>query len=213
MPGTIDFRDRLKRHSTKVYKERLLDSISKIAIHHSLTETGSAEAFARYHVTTKGWPGIGYHFVIEKDGTVKWCHNLTVKSYHVGNSNRFAVGICLVGDFRKQSFDEVQKQALIKLVRYLLIELKLSKDDVWGHNEFEGYGTKECPSIDMDALRRTLEQEQSSQPDSKEKGQRHIYDILNFLRAYLLRWRERLTCLPPRQARDRHKKQKRYPLH
>lgn len=156
IPGTKDYRDRLKKHATKVYQGRSLDSISKIAVHHSLTESGSAEAFARYHVTTKGWPGIGYHFVIEKDGTVKWCHNLTIKSYHVGNSNRFAVGICLVGDFRKQSLDEVQMQPLLKLIKYLLTELDLSYEDVWGHNQFDGYSWKECPCIDMETLRSAL---------------------------------------------------------
>ncbi|MFS1519454.1 peptidoglycan recognition family protein [Bacillus sp. SCS-151] len=67
-------------------------------MHHSLTKEGSAEAFANYHVSTHNWPGIGYHFVILKDGTIVWCHNPGVMSYHVGDSNKHAIGICLVGD-------------------------------------------------------------------------------------------------------------------
>ena len=102
IPGTRDCRDKLIRHPYKTYDGRPLNAIQKIAVHHSLTSSGSAESFARYHVKHNGWPGIGYHFVIEKDGTVKWCNDLEIKCYHVGNSNRMSIGICLVGDFREQ---------------------------------------------------------------------------------------------------------------
>lgn len=156
VPGTKDFRDRLTQHATKKYRGRSLSAIKKIAIHHSLTKSGSAESFARYHVKENGWPGIGYHFVIEKNGDVKWCNNLEIKSYHVGNSNKFAVGICLVGDYREQLLSDAQLTPLLKLLKFLIRELDLSYRDVLGHNEFNGYEWRSCPCINMEALRDSI---------------------------------------------------------
>lgn len=153
IPGTKDYRQGLKKHATKHYAYRRLDKITHLAVHHSQTKTGSAESFARYHVNNKKWPGIGYHFVIEKDGTLKWCHNLEVKSYHVGKSNSFSIGICVLGDFREQTLEEVQFKPLLFLLKYLKRELSIPNENVWGHSEFPGYDWKACPSIDMNAIR------------------------------------------------------------
>ena len=89
-----------------------MDKVTMVAIHHSATRTGSAEAFARYHVETHKWPGIGYHFVVEQDGEIIWCNDLIKKTYHVGNSNASAIGVCLVGDFRFDNPTDEQRYAL-----------------------------------------------------------------------------------------------------
>jgi len=151
-----DYRDKLAKHPVKLYATRALSAITHIAVHHSATKTGSAEAFARYHVNTSGWPGIGYHFVIEKDGIIKWTNNLQVVSYHVGNSNRKAVGICLTGDFSEQEPTREQWDSLFDLLKTLLAELNFSHDSVWGHSQFPGYESKPCPCIDMTYVRQQL---------------------------------------------------------
>jgi hypothetical protein len=153
IPGARDCRDTLLKNPRKTYETRPLTNITQIAIHHSLTKTGSAGSFARYHVRQNDWPGIGYHFVIEKDGTVKWCNDLTVKSYHIGRANNSAIGICLVGDFRTEMLEDRQLSPLMKLLRFLLLEFSLSPEDVLGHNEFPDYSWKTCPCIDMQAVR------------------------------------------------------------
>lgn len=135
---------------------RSLSRVTHIAVHHSLTKQGSAESYARYHVQNSNWPGIGYHFVIEKDGTIKWCHDPEVKSYHVGKSNGFSVGVCLTGDFRTQEPTSEQETSLYRLLKALMSELNIQADNVWGHNEFSGYSWKACPEIDMNALRQQL---------------------------------------------------------
>ncbi|WP_096199174.1 peptidoglycan recognition protein family protein [Bacillus sp. FJAT-45350] len=156
----IDKRNSLTRHRSRTYRRRAKSGIRNIAIHHSATTSGSAEAFARYHVNTLGWPGIGYHYVVDKDGTISLCHDLEVVSYHVGNSNSRAVGICMVGDFRTQTLGNAQKTATINLVLSLLDELSgVSVEDVWGHIEFPGYSWKACPSISMSQFRRDLARE------------------------------------------------------
>jgi N-acetylmuramoyl-L-alanine amidase len=128
-----------------------------IAIHHSLTKTGSAEAYARYHVQ-QGWPGIGYHFVIEQDGTIVHCHDYDVVSYHVGDSNSFAIGICLTGDFRKETGGQKPTSAQLESLRLLVEAIKQdvpSIKRVRGHNEFPGYAWKNCPGDTWD-YRETL---------------------------------------------------------
>ncbi|MDQ6418663.1 peptidoglycan recognition family protein [Paenibacillus sp. LHD-117] len=150
----VDLRGRLPIHATKRYKTRKLSDIRSGAIHHSLTESGSAEAFAGYHIRTNGWPGIGYHFVIGRDGTVYQCWDLTVVSYHVGNSNKHAVGICMIGDFRSQQPTPEQYAAALDLIRWL--QGKLPGIVIKGHSEYPDYSWKSCPIISMDKFRSDL---------------------------------------------------------
>ena len=151
-----DKRNSLARHATKTYTTRPLSAIKYIVVHHSLTTSGTTEAFARYHVETNGWPGIGYHFVIEKNGDIDWCHDIEVKSYHVGNSNGKAIGVCLVGDFRKELPTEAQLFSLYKILDALMLDLNVSVRNVTGHSEMPGYDWKPCPVIDMNDLRARL---------------------------------------------------------
>jgi N-acetyl-anhydromuramyl-L-alanine amidase AmpD len=151
-----DKRDSLKKHSTKKYTTRPLSAVKNIIVHHSLTKQGSAEAFARYHVETQGWPGIGYHFVIEKDGDIDWCHDLEVKSYHVGNSNKKSLGVCLVGDFRSELPTKEQMDSLYKLLDALMLDLDVDVAEVKGHSEMPGYDWKPCPVISMDDIRKRV---------------------------------------------------------
>ena len=145
-----DVRSTLTKHSSKKYVNDGINEKTDIAIHHSLTKMdlagSNAEGYARYHVNSLGWPGIGYQFVIERDGTIKWCHDLGIRSYHVGNSNRFAVGICLSGDFRTEEPTDAQKESLRLLVLALRKDLP-NYQRTRGHNEFPGYAWKQCPLI------------------------------------------------------------------
>jgi N-acetylmuramoyl-L-alanine amidase len=158
IPGAVGFKDvrkSLKKHSKYTYTTRSLGQIKTIAIHHSATTSGSAEAFANYHVNDLGWPGIGYAFVIEQDGTVKWCHELEKRTYHVGNSNTSSAGICIVGNFTVQDPTKAQYQSLYALVDFLMKKLPSVKGatNIRGHQEYPGYRWKPCPSLDMDQMR------------------------------------------------------------
>lgn len=156
----IDKRNLLKTHKTKKYSLRAVSDIDTIAIHHSLTKFGSAEAFANYHVQTNDWPGIGYTFVIEIDGTVVWCNDIEKKTHHVGNSNKRAIGICLVGDFRNSEPNEKQVDALFKLIANLKKEYSIKIERILGHSELPGYDWKLCPCIDMDSIRTSFKSDE-----------------------------------------------------
>lgn len=131
-----------------------------IVIHHSLTDEGDSASFARYHVGKyeggklvwgNGWPEIAYHFVILKDGTIEWNHDLGVHSYHVGNWNRQSVGICLVGDFRYSQPTEEQKESLYNLHEALVQDLP-NYQVTKGHNEYPDYTWKSCPEFDYKSV-------------------------------------------------------------
>ncbi|AWX56862.1 N-acetylmuramoyl-L-alanine amidase [Brevibacillus brevis] len=153
----VDVRASLPRHKTLKYRRRKLTDIRSAAMHHSATKSGSPEAFARYHVGTNGWPGIAYHFVVQKDGTIYWCNDPEAISYHVGNSNRHALGICLVGDFRTQKPTPAQLDAANRLIRHLQEQIPSIKQ-VLGHQEYPGYTWKNCPAFPMGTFRTNYSQ-------------------------------------------------------
>ncbi|MCR8658974.1 peptidoglycan recognition protein family protein [Paenibacillus endoradicis] len=148
----VDLRGKLPVHKTKKYNIRKASDIRSLAIHHSLTLSGSAQAFATYHVNTNGWPGIAYTYVIDKNGTINQCLDHTTIGYHVGNSNKHALGICMVGDFRTQIPTESQYKSVLELVRWLQYQLP-NATNVLGHSQYPGYSWKACPVISMDKLR------------------------------------------------------------
>ena len=156
IPRVKDYRERLLTHPVKNYSARPYSDIRYIAVHHSQTTSGSAESFARYHVNKNNWPGIGYHYVIEKNGDIKWCNNVSLKTYHVGNSNRYAIGICLTGDFHTQKLEKRQLDSLLRVIKALMKEFHIEANNVWGHNQFPDYGWKKCPCIDMESVRLLL---------------------------------------------------------
>jgi N-acetyl-anhydromuramyl-L-alanine amidase AmpD len=139
-----DITDKLPKHSKKRYSSRKLCDIKSIAIHHSATSSGTPAAFARYHVSTNKWPGIGYHYVVLKDGTVFKCNPLSLMTYHVGKSNREAIGICLVGNFDAETPPAAQLRTTQELIRTLRAAfpagLKLKR-----HHDYPGYAYKSCP--------------------------------------------------------------------
>lgn len=157
----IDVRDKLPKHDNKKYSTRPLSAIYYIAVHHSLTDNipggKDVKAFARYHVNNLDWPGIGYHYVIDADGTVYKTNAAKIKSYHVGKHNQSALGVCLVGDFRDYDPTDKQYKALVELVKELKTAYNITTENIKGHSEFEGYQWKKCPEIDMDQLRREVE--------------------------------------------------------
>ena len=109
-----------------------------------------------WHVDPKpkgrGWSDIGYHFLIDRDGTVAEGRPIERTGAHVKGHNTGTIGITLFGGHGGEkdnafadNFTEDQDAALRKLVARLQAEygpgLKLS-----GHHE---YANKACPCFDV----------------------------------------------------------------
>jgi len=126
--------------------------IDKIILHCAATKEGhniKTETIKSWHVKGRGWSDIGYHFVIELDGSVKTGRPIERIGAHVQGHNTGSIGVCYVGgvDADKKPKDtrtEAQRDAMDELISSLLEQYPGAT--VHGHNEFSA---KACPSFDV----------------------------------------------------------------
>ena len=140
----------LPKSSTKKYGKRKLSLVKYIVIHHSAIDGFNAFDYARWHLK-RGWAGIGYHYVIEKDGKIQQTNELTTLSYHVKGNNTRSIGISMSGNFEKHKPTEAQLKSLVALIK------KIKKDVnpkllVKGHKELS---SSVCPGryVELDKIR------------------------------------------------------------
>lgn len=112
----------LPRHTTKRYSIRATGFINGTIIHHSAGGVNQTpEQIAAYHVNTRHYPGVGYHFMIDKMGRVFKTQNQTTLSYHAGaGQNKKHLGICLIGNFEQVAPSVEQIHSLEDLLVELL---------------------------------------------------------------------------------------------
>lgn len=128
--------------------------INLIVLHCSATREGqniSAETIKDWHVNGNGWSDIGYHLVIELDGTIKTGRPMKQTGSHAKGHNTGSIGICYVGgcDSDMNPKNTKTKQQNIALSA-LLIHLRGIYGDVpvKGHCDLPGVA-KACPSFDV----------------------------------------------------------------
>ncbi len=125
--------------------------INKIIIHCSATKANQdigTFQIDEWH-KKRGWSGIGYHFVIRRNGEIENGRPVEVTGAHCQGQNRDSIGICLVGGIDRNgdpqnNFTDVQFQALRKLVADL--KNNFPQVTVHGHCEF---ANKACPCFDV----------------------------------------------------------------
>jgi len=109
----------------------------------------TAEQIDRWH-RQRGWLGIGYHYVIRRDGLVEHGRHPDAIGAHVEEYNDRSVGIALAGGVGtdgepKRNFNQKQLIALHELIEALLHAYPDAL--VTGHTNFSGEH-KACPSFD-----------------------------------------------------------------
>lgn len=132
--------------------------ITSIILHCSATPEGKdikTETIRNWHVKGNGWKDIGYHYVIELDGSVKDGRPVEQVGAHCKNHNSNSIGICYVGgidDKRKPKDTRTvqQKESMFLLVYRLLNLYGLSFENVYCHNQFDN---KSCPSFKIGQFR------------------------------------------------------------
>ena len=143
-------------------------SLNKIIIHCSATPEGrdvKTDTIRDWHVNERDWSDIGYHFVIELDGTLVEGRPLERSGAHTKGHNRNSIGICYVGGVEaekkngkwiaKDTRTYKQIQTLNQLILSLCDNFDISIDNVYGHNEFS---SKSCPSFDVKELVKELKE-------------------------------------------------------
>jgi len=125
--------------------------IKKIIVHCADTPEGRdvrTEEIKRWHTEERGWSDIGYHWVVELDGSLHAGRPEEVSGAHCKGHNSDSIGICYVGGSDasgnpKDTRTEAQKEALKELIVGLLD--RYSDAEVFGHRDFS---EKACPSFD-----------------------------------------------------------------
>lgn len=114
-------------------------STSRIILHHAAASKCTAQQIHSWHLAN-GWVGIGYHFLVRKDGSVYRGRPEDTVGAHAGNNNYDSIGVCFEGSFDKEEMPEVQKNAGRELVAYLKGKYGITK--VQKHSDVNATG---CP--------------------------------------------------------------------
>lgn len=135
--------------------------IGKIILHCSDSDVmkhNDISIIRQWHLA-RGFKNVGYHYFIQKMGTVQHGRKLHIEGAHVKGHNKDSIGICLSG---RKEFTHDQFRSLARIIKELAGKYKLSEGFIFGHNDFTDQKT--CPNFDVqEFLNRFL-------PASKEDG-------------------------------------------
>jgi N-acetylmuramoyl-L-alanine amidase len=136
--------------------------IDEIIIHCTATPEGkdyTVDDIRAWH-KARGWPDIGYHYVVYRDGRVMLGRPVGQVGSHVAGHNSRTIGISYIGGLTadgkaaKDTRTPAQRASLLWLVMQLAATHRGIRK-VTGHNQ---YAAKACPSFDVrqDALGRLI---------------------------------------------------------
>ena len=127
-------------------------SITLIVIHCSAVkpdQTSSVAQIDRYHREKKKWKfGVGYHYVIRRDGSIEKGRPEWMVGAHCVNHNSYSIGVCYEGglDENGEAADTRTKEQKIAM-RQLLEDLheRYPRAIIVGHHDLNR--GKKCPCI------------------------------------------------------------------
>lgn len=134
----------------------------RFAIHHTVTGSSDPARQMRgiqsFHMNTRGWCDVGYHFLIGSDGKVYEGRPLNLLGAHVGNNNSGNIGISFIGCFHSSGCSGLgptrPSDAMVRASGRLLGTLSrlygvsLSSTTVKGHRDHPGQTTS-CPGDNL----------------------------------------------------------------
>lgn len=114
------------------------------------TSRQRVEAIRQMHIKERGWADIGYHWLIDRDGTVLPGRKETVVGAHVAGHNSGTLGISLFGGITSRPHDAFQKNYTLAqelaLVRVIAdIRARTAITSIRGHNQVDS--GKACPGF------------------------------------------------------------------
>lgn len=151
-------KDFLSRKHTELTIHQLTTnrSIKEIILHCSATAEGNdvkAATIKKWHLKN-GWSDIGYHYIIDLDGTIEVCRALHKVGAHTTGHNTNSIGICYIGGVAKDGRTPKdtrtyeQKLSLYKLIDDLLTLYPTAT--LHCHYEF---ANKACPSFKLETFK------------------------------------------------------------
>jgi N-acetylmuramoyl-L-alanine amidase len=139
-----------------------------VMLHHSLTKDGPLlnwGAIERYHVITKGWADVAYHYGVELVDDRFYTvvgrpeHHKAAACYQAEMNDK-AIHVCLVGNFDEVTPPYWMTATLIKRVLLpVMYRYNIPVERIVGHSEYAPY--KSCPGrlLNLAALRDKVRKE------------------------------------------------------
>ena len=120
-----------------------------VVLHHTggADIDASAKEIDTWH-KNNGWAGIGYHYVIRKDGTIEKGRPDWTVGAHAYGENWHTIGIHVSGDFTKADPTEAQIEATAMLLANLCTDygLPIDEDHIVGHRDLM---STDCPGDNL----------------------------------------------------------------
>lgn len=158
----VDLRETIPGDSYNWSWVRPLSQVNYLAIHHTAgPDTQTPNQIANFHINSNGWGGIGYHFLIDKNGIVFYVGDISTARANVANLNDQVLGICLIGNFTQgRSPTNLQLDSANKLCDFFINNYPAlsnvdSYDKVLGHKDLPGQSTA-CPGDNWNLWRGKL---------------------------------------------------------
>lgn len=113
-----------------------------LILHHAAAASCTAEDVHRWHVGN-GWAGIGYHYLVRKDGTIYRGRPEDTVGAHAYGANSHSIGVCFEGNYEVEAeMPAAQLAAGQALVADIKRRWGITK--VIGHKDVAG-STTDCP--------------------------------------------------------------------
>jgi len=144
-------------------RQRVCGSIhtpNKITIHHTVTPNNDSMSMpARmrqiqaFHIDSRGWCDIGYHFLVGQDGKVYQGRYENRSGAHAANANINNAGISFIGDFSTVTPTNAMLDAAASIVDALSSAYNISRNRTYikGHREVGSTSTS-CPGNKLFSL-------------------------------------------------------------
>ncbi len=165
LPAGVMPRSRWGSRKAKHYNlTKAEDPWRYITIHHSAleesvstvsTQSGTKNALRKmqkYHMDSRGWGDLGYHFLIDSQGQVYEGRSMHWQGAHAGrdkrnrNNNVGNIGVCLIGNFDKTRPTAASLRSLKKLVLNLRQQHRIPANRIRGHMDWK---QTECPGENL----------------------------------------------------------------
>ncbi len=137
-------------------KLTLRRNTNQIIIHHQAGSAVPASTMHQWHLD-RGWAGIGYHWVIQPDGTIEAGRPHDVIGSHAKGANANSIGVCFAGHIDLAPPTERQIAAFAELY-HTMIKPAYGDLEITGHRD---HGATTCPGrhMPMDRIREMVSDE------------------------------------------------------
>lgn len=120
-------------------------------------QRSSAKDIGNWH-KAKGWKGIGYHYVVRRDGSIEHGRPLWEVGAHCVGHNRHSIGICYEGGLNAQGVpDDTRTPEQVRVLRELVERMHdcFPRAVIVGHHDLNP--SKHCPCFDAVAEYKDLQ--------------------------------------------------------